>query len=88
MWSGLTKKKKRRKKRTAILKTRNSFARLIKWRSDIKKMMLFLAALLFTIDYIPTLIFIQAFMTFYCCFGGEGGSILKKPKFFLATRTI
>lgn len=69
--------KKRRKKKTVVLKTKHTVARLIKWKSDIKKMMLFLAALLFTIDCIPKLIFIQAFMTFYCCLGGEGGSILK-----------
>lgn len=69
--------KKRRKKRTAVLKTRHTVARLIKWKSDIKKMMLFLAALAFIIDCIPKPIFIQAFMTFYCCFGREGGRILK-----------
>lgn len=79
--------KKRRKKRTAVLKTRHTVARLIKWKSDIKKMMLFLAALLFTIDCIPKPIFIQAFMRFCCCLGGEGGSSLKKS-FFLAARII
>lgn len=64
--------KKGRKKRTAILKTRHTVARLIKWKSHIKKMMLFLAALAFTIDCIPKPVFILAF---YCCFEGEGGRI-------------
>lgn len=50
-------------------------------------MMLFLAALTFTIDCIPKPIFIQAFLTFYCCFGEERGSILRN-KYFLAARTI
>lgn len=49
--------------------------------------MLFLAALAFTMDCIPKPIFIQAFMTFYCCFGGEEGRILKN-KYFPAAGTI
>lgn len=70
--------KKRIEKRTAILKTRHAVARLIKWKSDIEKMMLFLAALTFTIGCIPKPIFIQAFMIFYRCFGGGGRKYFKK----------
>lgn len=69
------------------MKTRHAVAKLIKWKSDFEKMMLFLAALIFTIGCIPKPILIQAFMIFYCCFGGEGGSILRN-KYFLAVRSI